>query len=61
MNSYPLLESISTREASDRVFRTRRARGGFVLLRTLDARGNANTTPPANGGGVVPFLHLKFK
>ena len=29
----------------DCVLRTRRARSGFVLLRTLDARGNATETP----------------
>ena len=35
----PLREPISAREASD--LRTRRARGGLVLLRTLGLRGDA--------------------
>lgn len=39
---YPLLEPTFNREAIDCVLRTRRAHGGFVLLRTLDAHGNAD-------------------
>lgn len=41
MKYLPLREPTSAREASDSVLRTRRARGGFVLLRTLDAGGGA--------------------
>ena len=41
MKYLPLREPISARKASDRVLRTRRARGGFVFLRTLDAGDDA--------------------
>ena len=41
MKYLPLREPISSREASDRVLRTRRARGGFVLLHALGFRGDA--------------------
>ena len=55
MKSYPLLELSFNHFVIDCVLRTRRARSGFVLLRTLDARGNA--TKPCFASAIATATH----